>query len=169
MAELSTNTRRQKRHRIKLFVVVVGVYAIASILDLSLTTKATTCVAATQEENAMKQNLSDLNVLIQATIDLPALQAYYHVEQDPTRKPLVILMNKVLSQQLSLSKFGVPVVFLSRAEIGDRPYLEVTKLTENEAAAVIEFLYPIEGIRGTVHFKKTGETWTVETHELVER
>lgn len=149
--------------------MVIGMSAIASTHDLSLATKATIVVAATQEENAMKQNPSDLKTLVQSTIDLPALQAYYHVEHDPNRKPLIMITNTVITQPLPLSKFGVPVEFLSREATGDRPYLEITNLSQNESTAVIEFLYPVEGIHGTVHFKKTGNTWTVVTHKIVER
>jgi hypothetical protein len=122
-----------------------------------------------QEERHMSHDLTDLQNLMQATIDLKPLQPYYHVGQEPNRKPLIVLKNSIVNQDLSLSKFGSPVAFLSRTEIGDRPYLEITKLTHDGTSAEVEFVYPVEGIRGTVYFKKTGDSWVVETHEIVEK
>ena len=116
----------------------------------------------------MPTNTLDLQKLVQATIDLQDLQPYYHVDSEPSRKPLIILKNDVIAHDLSLSKFGAPVQFLSRDEAGSKPYIEVTKVTVNGSGAVVEFRYPVEGIYGTVTFTKAGDTWQVESHDLVE-
>src|SRR5262245_37049012 len=96
--------------------------------------------------------VSDLQALVQATIDVPSLQPYFHVDRDQTRKPLILVQNENVSAQLQLNKFGVPVLIVPRAQLQGRPYLEFRALDVHDGAATVQFDYPIEGVRGTVQF-----------------
>lgn len=114
---------------------------------------------------------NDLQKICQLTLDLPALQQYYHVEDAPGRKPLVILKNEFIEGYFNLSKFGKPVIVLSREEIHQKKiaaYFEFTSIEQSENSAITKFSYPVEGIRGKVTFKKIGKNWKITEHALIE-
>jgi hypothetical protein len=123
----------------------------------------------TQEENEMSVSTEDLQGLVQSTIDLPQLQAYYHVDQAPERKPLVVVRNDAVDRPLQLSKFGEPVEVLTADQAAGRPHLEITRLSVKGTEAEVEFRYPVEGVGGTVQFHKTDSGWQVASQRIVER
>jgi len=106
--------------------------------------------------------------LYQLTIDLPALEDYFH-PSEPSRKPLYVVKNDVVESDLKLTKFGEPVQFvtLEKIEDSETPYFEFSSVEIGEDVATVSFRYPVEGIRGKVNFKYDGE-WKVLSHELVE-
>ncbi len=52
------------------------------------------------------QNDTDRQTVIQMCIDLEELQPFYHSEEKPDRKPLIIFNNGIVSSDLALTKFG---------------------------------------------------------------
>jgi hypothetical protein len=113
----------------------------------------------------------DLQEICQLTIDLRTLDKYFHIEELPERKPLLILKNEYVESEPSLVKFGESVQYVSRNELKNkpRPYLEFSKIEVDENAAHVEFLYPSEGIAGRVKFFKNALGWHIEAHHIAER
>jgi len=113
----------------------------------------------------------DMQTLLQMTLDLKAMEQYYHIDKLPERAPLIVIRNHYINADLKLKKFGTEVVFKKKKDISDRKqaYLEITKIDILENSAVLQYVYPVEGIAGTVNFKKIGQTWQVENVKIVER
>src|SRR5262245_50533620 len=65
--------------------------------------------------------------ILQAVIDAPGLQPYYHAEVRPERKPLVLLEGPH-TKGAALEKFGAPVEIVPADRIGDRPHLAIQSL-----------------------------------------
>jgi hypothetical protein len=118
-----------------------------------------------------EEAFNDFEQIFQLTIDLEALEQYYHINELPDRRPLVILQNKITANKPRLIKFGVPVKYanLTKNEKGRLPYLEFTKVDIHTYTAKVDFIYPVEGIAGTVNFRKKEGLWKVEKFRLVER
>ncbi len=57
------------------------------------------------------QSKTEIERIIQMSIDIDELQPYYRPEQE-NRKPLRIADNGVISSDLKLEKFGEPVQFM---------------------------------------------------------
>lgn len=135
---------------------------IAEVLPPALPSAAARPVKAAQ---------SDIEQVCQLTLDLPALQQYYHVEDAPNRKPLVVASNEHLSADVQLTKFGEPVKLMQRAEAvaAKKPYFEFTAMKIEGDTARVSFRYPVEGISGDLALRREGGAWQVESHKIVER
>jgi len=114
---------------------------------------------------------SDLREICQRILDASALDKYFHVDTRPERKPLVVLKNDVLSEEIALTKFGTGVKYATREELqtGSRPYFEFRQVTITGDEANVDFAYPPEGIRGTAKLNRQPAGWTVTNVKLVER
>jgi hypothetical protein len=124
----------------------------------------------TDKEKIMPESYpSDLQQLAQMTIDLDILAKYFHPEL-PGRKPLRLLKNTVVSDDLALTKFGEPVRWVSadEAKKGGAVF-EISKIDIRGATATVSFSYAIEGLRGTATFRKTNNIWRTEDRELREQ
>lgn len=128
--------------------------------------------SAKQPERAQEQTVtsSDVAHIVQLVIDLPALQKYYHVDDAPNRKPLLILKNELIASEPQLSKFDEPVKFATCDELKatNKPYLEFVKLETKGDAATVVFRYRVEGIEGRLTLDKLGDAWRVQEQQLVE-
>ena len=113
---------------------------------------------------------NNLASILQHIIDLPSLQKYYHVEKLASRKPLIILKNETLVNEITLTKFNEPVVFSSCKKIkeNNKPYLEFVKINIKENAADVVFRYRVEGLEGRITLEKEENNWKVKKQELVE-
>lgn len=110
----------------------------------------------------------DIRHLAQLAIDLPALEKYFHPEV-PGRKPLCVVHNQVFRDQPALTKFGQPVRYVTPAEAASgSPCVEFSRVEVSGSSATAELAYKVEGIRVTVQYRKTGDTWRVENHTLAE-
>jgi len=109
-----------------------------------------------------------VQLLCQMTLDLPALEQYFH-PTEPSRKPLRVIKNDAVKGDIKLTKFNLPVEFitLSEANKQKKPYFEFTSIEVKDNTATVSFRYRVEGIRGKVNFKRDG-AWQVVSHELVE-
>jgi hypothetical protein len=111
---------------------------------------------------------SDESAILQAFIDTPALQGYYHVDTSPERKPLVLLEGPH-TMGAKLEKFGVPVEIVPAERLGKRPHLNVVALERNGEQAVVRFRYDVEGLAGEVHLSRHDQGWRVESQDIAER
>ena len=62
------------------------------------------------------QSFAENNIL-QTVLDLPKLQQYYHVNELPDRKPLIVVENDHVDESFQLNKFGTQVIFMDRETI----------------------------------------------------
>jgi hypothetical protein len=105
--------------------------------------------------------------LLQQVLDGPELTRYLHLELEE-RTPVRVLRNHVVADRPPLTRAG-PVVYVEPADAGrGGPLLEFTGVTLETDAALVELRYPIEGVRGTITFRKTDERWGVADEDLVE-
>ena len=123
--------------------------------------------------NESSLSKDDRQQLLQTTIDLDLLEKYYHAEL-PGRKPLLVLKNTIVTDDLVLKKFGAPVRYVSKAELKQGlPFLEIENLEIQGSGAasegIVRFAYAIEGIRGTAKFTKKDGSWRLESRQLSER
>ena len=138
--------------------------------SLSRTQPASTTGQAQQASASQSANMDDVTQIVQLTIDLPALQKFYHVADAAGRKPLLILKNEFVTAELSLTKFDEPVGFVTCDELKTtgKPYLEFTALNIAGDKASAVFRYRVEGIEGRLSFDKEAGAWRVAKQELVE-
>lgn len=125
----------------------------------------------TQPTAQPKLNLTDETVeIVRLVIDLLKLQQYYHGDIFANRKPLYILKNDVMSEDLQLSKFDEPVRFADCDELklNGKPYLEFRVLDTKEEAANVVFRYRREEVEGRLTLRKNHNQWQVQKEELVE-
>jgi hypothetical protein len=144
-------------------------------LDRPGMTRMILCLAALlfvlDPQRAMSSGVTDMQELCQLTLDMNALDAYFHIDERPERKPLIILRNKHVETEPALVKFGEKVRYASRDELESqgKPYFEFTDIRFEADAADIAFVYPPEGIAGDVHLVRDGAGWRIESHRIVER
>lgn len=109
----------------------------------------------------------DLEAVCQLAIDLPFMELYWHVDEDATRRPLVIVRNhEIFEEPLLLTKFGEPVVFVPEFELAAQKleaFLVFTQLEVSADSARVRFEYPVEGTGGEATFRKRDGAWEVVT------
>lgn len=107
--------------------------------------------------------------VLQTVLDLPALEGYFHPTQ-PQRRPLRVLKNNVVAENVQLSKFGEPVQLITPDEARQKetPYFEFTQADLQGSQATVAFRYAVEGIRGKVRLERDG-SWKAVSHEIVEQ
>jgi len=116
----------------------------------------------------------DLERVIQRVINLPSIEQYYHVDQDPSRKPLIITgarLQKSLKGRSNLRKFDKPVIVLPKTEIIKKKikaYLEFTKIAIRGDVALVTLKYAVEGVGLNVVLHKQNRSWTVVRSRLWE-
>lgn len=144
--------------------------ALVTILALAVCACSATGQTGKSRGKAKTMDLSrqDLEQILQHTIDLEALDRYYHAAELAERKPLRILRNDAVPEPLALTKFGQPVEFAKLADLAGKPYLEITGITHEKGVVTVAFRYRVEGIRGTATLDKSGAAWRVTGHRIVE-
>lgn len=108
------------------------------------------------------------SAVLQATIDAPQLDKYFHVDQAPERRPLRIVKGSWYDDTIQLTKFGTAVLFTS-ADSAGRTAFEITELAVSATSAEVSFSYAVEGIRGNAKLQKTENDWVVESMTIRER
>lgn len=118
------------------------------------------------------QTNEDNRIVIQMSIDLEDLQQYYHEDKVEGRKPLIIYNEGIVPSNLSLSKFGEPVQFMTKEELffhNKQAFLDFDKFEISLTQADIEFSYKIEGLTIVLMFEKVDGKWTIKTKKLIEK
>jgi len=112
----------------------------------------------------------DIQILVQMSIDLPDLQKYYHIDEDPLRSPLTIIKNSEITSKLKLQKFGSQVNIIDKEDLKkvNMSYLEFEKIIIETDIANLNFNYPIEGIKVEVKCTKINNDWTIQEAKIVE-
>lgn len=118
----------------------------------------------------MAQTKTDIQTVIQMSIDMDELQPYFHSEK-PGRKPLIIEDNGVISKDIELTKFGEPVKFMKKPDLfftDTDAFLVFNTFEINPTTASVDFHYNVEGIKMTLDFEKKDGQWIVISKELSE-
>jgi len=115
--------------------------------------------------------------ILQAVIDSPDVDQFFHIDIFPYRKPLLLTGAGIGDARLS--KFGEPVKILQGRELekydndallGKYPpyYLKVTsiKIASDGKQATVKLDYPAEGVLCSIQLKKN-ETWDVEKCKII--
>lgn len=129
---------------------------------------------ATLIEDSEKQNISttdiDIQNIFQKAIDLPKLQQYYHIDKHPDRSPLILAVHDTISKNISLHKFGKPVLIINKTNTEEqyKSQLSCTKFNLAKNAASIDFKYSVEGIKVKIEFIKSNDLWVVKESLLLE-
>jgi len=128
---------------------------------------ANTVWARAALEGARMANANmDVAKIAQLVLDLNTLQKYYHPEL-PGRKPLRMLKSGPMQNEPRLVMFGQPVEYVP---VGSpTPHFEFTRIDVTGDGAVVEFSYPVEGLRGTANLRKAGGSWQIEKSSVRER
>jgi len=139
---------------------------VLAILAFGVTISA--CLLPSAADVAVRNELASstsaaVRAVMQATLNHPEIEEYFHVEVLPERKPLVLLKNSYFESEPPLKKFGLPVVYATEAELrrAKRPYFEVQRLIINTDLAQVLFWYPPEGLGGTVYLRSVNDRWSV--------
>lgn len=156
------------------FMILLGfvqIFCDNSSVNSATKTPNTNPTANVTKENTTMNNSKSKDAtgqICQLTIDLPNLQQYYHSDK-PGRKPLYVVKNANIKDDISLTKFGEAVKFISAEEAADKKVaaLEFTSIKIADKTATVEFRYAVEGIRGTVEFKFT-DKWEVASSNISE-
>ncbi|ROZ69376.1 hypothetical protein [Ramlibacter sp. WS9] len=108
------------------------------------------------------------SAVLQAVVDAPQLDKYFHADKRPERSPLRIVKGPWYEDDMQVQKFGKAVVFVP-ADAPGGIALEIGELTVSADSAQVAFVYAVEGIAGTAKLQKTGSGWVVQTMTVRER
>jgi len=106
--------------------------------------------------------------VLQAAIDAPQLEPYWHVAERAERSPLVLVRFPALQGEPALTKFGKPVEYASHADVASRPHLEVQAIAIKPDRATVVFGYPVEGVVAHVFLVRETGAWVVAKADVVE-
>jgi len=109
-------------------------------------------------------------VILQAVLDMKELDQYWHAEQSG-RKPLQVVVTDAVAMRPPITKFGMPVQYISAEDAGKSPaYFEFTGIFyDAEDRARIEFAYPAEGIIGSATLELRAQMWQIIDRSIRER
>lgn len=122
-----------------------------------------------EDNTQMNVSHEDLNQIIQLILDIPDLQEYFH-PAIPERMHLKVVREPSFPDELAISKFGNPVKYLEREDISgeDENYVAFSKINVEDKQALVEFIYPIEGVVGSVYLSKKDNAWIIQETNLAE-
>lgn len=106
--------------------------------------------------------------VLQAAIDAPQLEPYWHVAERPERSPLVLARTPMLEGEPKLVKFGKAVEYATRDKLGDKPHIEVQSLSIKPDRATVVLAYTAEGIVARVDLVREVGAWVVAEAQVVE-
>lgn len=110
--------------------------------------------------------------IIQAVLDAPKLQQYFHPGLHG-RTPLILSSENVPNaESLSLQKFGRPVRVLSKKEINQhrvKAFVEVVDFAIQNDQANVTVVYAVEGVRLRTVLLRNKGNWILSESHLVEQ
>ena len=95
-------------------------------------------------------------------INLPKFQESLEAQKTVNQKNLVIVKNDLISKDLNIEKFGLPVLFLSESEISSnkiKAYLRFSKIDIKKNIGEIEIEYAIQGLEYYSKYKLENCNW----------
>lgn len=117
--------------------------------------------------------IDEIQSVLQVALDLPALQEYFHLEADASRRPLIIQEHELINAAnlKGIYKFGEAINVLSQEDIKKKQvgaYLEISEWMYSESDFTLQWVYDIEGVRVDYVFKKNNGRWNLLEAILVE-
>jgi hypothetical protein len=115
----------------------------------------------------------DFQEIFQLALDLPAMQQYFHIETDTTRKQIIIQhFGEANHNNLtSVKKFDQQIKIMTEEEIKNQQikyYFEVGDWVCLLNSVRLQLFYNGEGLTTSYMFKKVDDTWTILNSELWE-
>jgi hypothetical protein len=114
------------------------------------------------------KQMNTKSAVLQAVVDAPQLDKYFHADKLPERSPLRIVKGPWYEDDIQVQKFGKAVMFVP-ADAPGGVVLEIGKLAVSNDSAQVAFVYAVEGISGNAELQKTGSGWSVQTMKVRER
>lgn len=112
----------------------------------------------------------DLGPILQALVDSPPMDSYFHIDEVPERAPLRIAKTPAVEGEPPLEKFGAPVQYQELSELASLPHLEILSVERTEKGARVQFRYAVEGINGVAEIGPKPEGgWRVLRAEFTEQ
>lgn len=90
-----------------------------------------------------------ISTLIILTVNLPALQQYYKVQETIDQRDFVIMKNEFIKKNYKLDNFNQPIKILDKTEIQQKnikAFLEYKNVTILNDTAFIYYRYDIQGL-----------------------
>ena len=112
-----------------------------------------------------------LESAIQVILDIPEFQWIYHPEI-PERTPVKLLVNEVINEKMSLTKFNEQVVFYKKYEVFSKSikdYIEFIDLDYENDTLNFSFRYNIEGAVASGTLLDINNEWTVLSANIYEK
>jgi hypothetical protein len=127
------------------------------------------CAIASDDGSPIALDDAQKSALLRQVLNLSELSKYWHVDT-PGRDPLRIVKTPLLPIT-SLKMFGSDVVWIEPAD-AKKPtaFMSFSQVEATATRATVAFAYPIEGVRGTVTFRRQGQNeWRVDKATVAER
>lgn len=127
-----------------------------------------TCSIASDDGSLVDLSADERVDLLKKVLLLREISPHWHVDK-PGRDPLRIVKTPLVRTE-ALTMFGSPVSWIDESEAkAGTAFLRVTRLDATKTKATAEFAYPIEGVKGTATFKRSGREWQLEQARVSER
>ncbi len=109
---------------------------------------------------------SEIKEIIELAIELPELQQYFHIDEKPSRAPLIIKeFGIVNSKNLDgLKKFGLPIKVINEKTIkekGIEAYLNIGDWTYVGNTLRLQIDYTVEGITINFMLNRVNGEWKI--------
>lgn len=119
-------------------------------------------VLATASENLVPAHV------VQAVIDDPKLQPFFHFE-DESRSPLIVVAS-ILEPDASFSVSGKPAVIAPPGKPLAEPHLLISAFEVQHDVAIVRLQYKIEGVEARFIFTRNPDsTWRLRVSDVWER
>ncbi len=123
------------------------------------------------DDNGQTQKQKDVGTLVQGILDLPKLQWIYHPEAKE-RIPVKVLASGFITEELKLTKFGKPVLILTKEEIESKKitdYVSFKRVEFEGDTVTFHLTYDIEGAFADGKLIWTKDKWVVKNYRVGER
>jgi hypothetical protein len=131
------------------------------------------CADFTDDGRPRPLPLPDRDALFQQVLDLPGLAPYWHPDQ-PGRRPLRAVIAPAVAAALgldapppALTLGGEPVVFVSPGE-GGAAHFEFSAMRSTARRVEIEVRHRLEGVTGTIVFRRRFDRWMLADARFAE-
>lgn len=109
--------------------------------------------------------------IVEKTINLPILQQYYHINTYPERVPLIVVVDRFVSNCAELKKFDKSIKVMDSIhskELQNETYIKITIENIDPATIKVTFAYKLEGIKGRIKLIRDNSKWVVSESKIVE-
>jgi hypothetical protein len=132
------------------------------------------CADYTDDGRAAPLSIADRDALFQRVIDLPGLAPFWHLDL-PGRRPLRAAIASAVGEAQgmdapapSLTLGGAAVAFETGSGVG-APHFEFVALRSTARRVEIDVRHRLEGVSGTIVFRRRHDQWMLHAVNLAER